>query len=58
MLYGKSFYKVKTDIIKFLIFSNDYQKRTYINPRNEEVKGVLLKVNEIKPHAIIYNFIE
>ena len=56
LLYGDSFYKVKTDIIRFLAFSNDYRKVTSVNGRNEDILGILLKVDDIKPYATIYNF--
>ena len=56
LLCGDSFYKVKTDIIRFLIFTNDYRKVTRVNGRNEDILGILLKVDDIKPYATIYNF--
>ena len=56
LLYGDSFYKVKTEVIRHLIISSKYNKVNVLNPRNEEIQGILLKVDDIKPYATIYNF--
>ena len=56
MTYGNSFYKIRTDVIRFLAFSKEYQKRTYTNKRNELIQGILVKVSDMKPYATVYDF--
>ena len=59
LMYGESFYKIKTEDIRYLIVLNDYRKTHYIHTdKTEERQGVLLPVNDIEPYAIIYNFAE
>ena len=56
--YGESFYKIKTADIRHILMSDNkgkYLERMFINARNEYIKGFLLKVEDIKPYAIIYN---
>ena len=57
LMYGESFYKIKTADLRFLIFKNAYPKLTHMNARNEEIYGLLVKVSCLKPYAIIYDFI-
>ena len=57
LMYGESFYKIKTADIRFLIFKNAYYTRITKNARNEEIHGLLLKVSCLKQYAIIYNLI-
>lgn len=56
IMNGDTFYQVKRNIILHLIITNDYQKITFKdNIYNTFTKGVLIKVKDIKPYAIIHN---
>ena len=57
LMYGESFYKIKTADIRLLIFKNAYHTLITKNARKEEIHGLLLKVSCLKQYAIIYNFI-
>ena len=57
LMYGESFYKIKTADIRLFIFKNVCPKLTHMNSRNEESHGLLVKVSSLKPYAIIYDFI-
>ena len=57
LMYGESFYKIKTADLRFCILKNAYPKLTHMNARNEEIYGLLVKVSSLKPYAIIYDFI-
>jgi len=57
IIYGEGFYKVKTDIIRYLLLLNlHYHRRTYNTNRKEQTKGILLAESDLKPHAAIYKF--
>jgi hypothetical protein len=61
IMYGDSFYKIKREIILFMIIAvetrkEDYERKTFKNDRNEFIKGILIKVEDIKKYATIYNF--
>ena len=57
--YGESFYKVKTDVIRYLILLNlHYVRLTYNTNRNEQTKGIFLLESDLKPYATIYKFKE
>ena len=43
LMYGESFYKIKTADIRLLIFKNTYHKLTCRNARKEEIHGLISK---------------
>jgi hypothetical protein len=60
--YGESLYKIKTHTLRHMIML-DYERRerrylikSYSNSRNETIKGILVKVEDIKAYARIYEF--
>ena len=57
--YGESLYKIKTDIITYLMVLNDhYIKKIYNTNRNEQTKNILIVESNLKPHATIYKFVD
>ena len=57
LLYGKSFYKVNTRTLKTLT-TKKIKFAFYHNDRGNIVKGLLVPVEYVKPHATIYDFID
>jgi hypothetical protein len=55
--YGESFYKIKTDVIRYLMLLNlHYNRVTYTTNRGEQTRGILVVEGDLKPHATIYKF--
>ena len=54
LLFGNSFYQVKTAILKKLITDNTYRKREYINNRGNTIAGYIIPVKEVRPFARVH----
>jgi len=52
--YGEEFYKIKTAVLKMVIYDNNYICVECNNNRGETIIGIRVPVVDIEPHAVKY----